>query len=259
MAENYAFRMKDESLSHHGIEGQKWGVRNGPPYPLGSGQHSKAEVRAMKKTYKQTKKTYYKKGKKGNIVEKNKNLSATVKEKISQHSNEFNSLKEAKNAPYDYLDKFTDSDTFEKYFNKMVDDTFINRDDNLEYLRKQMKLPKFGNDEAENNSIKDQIRERVKMGFGLYDVADYFMEDNPESEVTKEYGRLVEKSLQVQSNTRELCRNIARECLGPYSEKPVSTKVKTGTYTMGNFKGYAGSAESILGDAIYSLVLSGKY
>lgn len=25
--------MRNE-LHHHGIEGQKWGVRNGPPYPI---------------------------------------------------------------------------------------------------------------------------------------------------------------------------------------------------------------------------------
>jgi len=30
-------------LSHHGILGMKWGKMNGPPYPLGSGDHSKAE------------------------------------------------------------------------------------------------------------------------------------------------------------------------------------------------------------------------
>lgn len=26
--------MRRNDLYHHGIEGQKWGVRNGPPYPL---------------------------------------------------------------------------------------------------------------------------------------------------------------------------------------------------------------------------------
>ena len=30
-------------LYHHGIKGQKWGVRNGPPYPLGIGQKSSSE------------------------------------------------------------------------------------------------------------------------------------------------------------------------------------------------------------------------
>lgn len=33
-------------LSHHGIQGQKWGKKNGPPYPLGSSDHSAAEKKA---------------------------------------------------------------------------------------------------------------------------------------------------------------------------------------------------------------------
>lgn len=36
-------------IQHHGIMGQKWGVRNGPPYPLDYNDHSAAEKRAMKK------------------------------------------------------------------------------------------------------------------------------------------------------------------------------------------------------------------
>ena len=30
-------------LVHHGIAGQKWGKRNGPPYPLDYNDHSAAE------------------------------------------------------------------------------------------------------------------------------------------------------------------------------------------------------------------------
>lgn len=35
-------------LYHHGILGQRWGQRNGPPYPLGPGDHSAAEKRKNK-------------------------------------------------------------------------------------------------------------------------------------------------------------------------------------------------------------------
>lgn len=34
------------SLNHHGIKGQRWGKRNGPPYPLDEEGHSKTEVKA---------------------------------------------------------------------------------------------------------------------------------------------------------------------------------------------------------------------
>jgi len=36
-------------LVHHGILGQRWGTRNGPPYPLKGGSYSRSEVTAIKK------------------------------------------------------------------------------------------------------------------------------------------------------------------------------------------------------------------
>lgn len=37
---------QDDYLAHHGIAGQKWGVRQGPPYPLAPSKHSAAENKA---------------------------------------------------------------------------------------------------------------------------------------------------------------------------------------------------------------------
>lgn len=37
-------------LVHHGIQGMKWGIRNGPPYPLTSGSKSASEKRASEQT-----------------------------------------------------------------------------------------------------------------------------------------------------------------------------------------------------------------
>lgn len=37
-----------QELYHHGIRGQRWGKKNGPPYPLDESDHSVAEKRAEK-------------------------------------------------------------------------------------------------------------------------------------------------------------------------------------------------------------------
>lgn len=48
-------------LQHHGILGQKWGVRNGPPYPLGGGDYTSSEKTAIYKKRRSRNSIYNKK------------------------------------------------------------------------------------------------------------------------------------------------------------------------------------------------------
>ena len=50
----------NNTLQHWGILGQKWGVMNGPPYPLGKSQMSAKERRLNKRDSKWSKKNYNK-------------------------------------------------------------------------------------------------------------------------------------------------------------------------------------------------------
>lgn len=50
-----------EYLAHHGILGQQWGKRNGPPYPLSGGDYSKREIKAIVRKRKSHNNIYNKK------------------------------------------------------------------------------------------------------------------------------------------------------------------------------------------------------
>lgn len=51
----------NKSLYHHGILGQRWGKRNGPPYPLGGGDYTQSERKAILKKRKIRNSIYNKK------------------------------------------------------------------------------------------------------------------------------------------------------------------------------------------------------
>lgn len=42
----YSINFSNDYLSHHGILGQKWGKKNGPPYPLDAEDHSASEKKS---------------------------------------------------------------------------------------------------------------------------------------------------------------------------------------------------------------------
>lgn len=53
--------MLSTELYHHGILGQKWGQKNGPPYPLSGGDYTRSEYKAIYKERKLKKNSIYNK------------------------------------------------------------------------------------------------------------------------------------------------------------------------------------------------------
>lgn len=100
-----------DELYHHGIRGQKWGVKNGPPYPLKGGNYSRTE-----KYYK------YRKSIKSNTLNNKRHIDKDIKEgtALTTLSYDRNRLK---NADYSFATyKNFDKHRYKSWFNTPVKD-----------------------------------------------------------------------------------------------------------------------------------------
>lgn len=94
--------IREEEIRHHGILGQKWGQRNGPPYPLGASDHSASERKA---------------GWRKSLEEKENNENSNVKKnKTKKSQNNIRKSREISSktgaTPVDYVKKLVQTKQF---------------------------------------------------------------------------------------------------------------------------------------------------
>ena len=151
---------REAFLSHHGILGQKWGHKNGPPYPLSESKHSASEKKAgWRKSLSDGRPSVAKiiKNRRDEKARKDKEVADWQKDRDERKA----ALSEYKSLQDKRYDNLADYYQFSKYDDQIRDlksahDDFMR--DFKEYSKKRDEL-----DLGDPGSIKklDSIREKL--------------------------------------------------------------------------------------------------
>ena len=223
----------EDWLAHHGILGQKWGQRNGPPYPLGSAQMSTAEKhkrqqKVVKDITKTQKQKYYvgpdsDSYRKEKLLERNEDVASLLRDQVL-------------NSAYKDVEKIYDEE-LKEYFES---DAVKGRAMMLAYMNHAKDLYKEADADIENN-VKD-IRKNPEKGLYLEDDWDdgignsfhmYMLEKG------KSIADLAKRLDEAEKIIDGRISEISKELLGDYSK----TQIKAA-------KGYEMNASSFVRDAV---------
>lgn len=129
-----------DELYHHGIIGQKWGEKNGPPYPLGGGDYTEAEIKALRKE-RLKKNSIYNKRHFDEVIKKNNVISTlSYDENRTKNTDMFY-------ATYKALDKHQYNALFNRPIQKPITDENGNEIGTGSFLKYKI-----------NNQAKEDIR-----------------------------------------------------------------------------------------------------
>lgn len=187
MSDLYRFKMTDESLSHHGIEGQKWGVKNGPPYPLDAGDHSAAEKKHI---------GYFARKKAAKEEEKQRKQAEEEKEKEEQKRKDrlYDDLsKELKDTVTEYYkmeDDFRKTDKYKALLNAQID--VLVEDD------KKRGSWSVGWDDSTEEEIREIYKDWVLDEVGPLSWIDEYSRYFPDDPISKKANELNTKSKELQ-------------------------------------------------------------